>query len=290
MTRKGMLLPIGVAVEVIGSLVLAAGVTGMLMWPIPDWATIAFPVGMTLSIPGAFMIVLGLTNRAMRTAMSAVGGDVQPSRSGGLFGMIKDMAGGNHDLRDNGVPAAAVILSMHDTGVTINDQPMVAFDLEVHPESGDAYRVAHREPIPRLLVGAVLPGAHLAIYVDPQDRGRVLIDWERAPRWSSPSAGERVSAADILARGVPAMVTVLGTFSTNGMTADNGDPILGLVLRVSGPNGSYEARLAHRVPPQYLALIFPDTRLPAKIAPEDPQKVAIDWDQVHATPESQRRL
>ncbi|WP_327584156.1 hypothetical protein OHA25_51500 [Nonomuraea sp. NBC_00507] len=290
MTRKGMLLPIGVAVEVIGGLVLAAGVTGMLMWPIPGWASIAFPVGMTLSIAASFMIVLGLTRRAMRSAMSAVGGDVQPSRSGGLFGMIKDMAGGNHDLRGNGMPAGAVILSMRDTGVTINDQPMVAFDLEVRPESGDAYRVAHRQQIPRLLVGAVLPGAHLAVYVDPQDRGRLLIDWERAPRWNSSGPGERVSAADILARGVPAMVTVLGTFSTNGMTADNGDPILGLVLRVSGPNGSYEARLAHRVPPQYLALIFPDTRLPAKIAPEDPQKVAIDWDQVHATPESQRSL
>jgi hypothetical protein len=286
-----MLLPMGVALEVIGGLTLAAGVAGMFMWPMPDWAGIAFSIGMTLTVGASFLIVFGLTNRAMRTAMSGFGEAAKAAGAGGLFGMINDLAGGgNHDLVQNGVPADAVIVSMRDTGVTVNDQPMVAFDLEVHPVGGSAYRVAHRQAIPRLLVGAVLPGAHLSVFVDPNDGGRLLINWEVAPGWTAPPAGQRVSAADILARGVPAMVTILGTFSTNGVTADNGDPILGLILRVEGPQGTYETRLAHRVPPEYLALIFPDTRLPAKIAPEDRGKVAIDWDQVHATPESRRSL
>jgi hypothetical protein len=106
--------------------------------------------------------------------------------------MIKGIVGGNHDLWDDGDPAGAVILSMQDTGVTINDQPMIAFDLDVRPEGGAAYRVVHRETMPRLLVGAILPGAHLPIFVDPRDPGRVLIDWELAPSWNSPPAGERV--------------------------------------------------------------------------------------------------
>lgn len=284
MTRKGMLLPVAVAVEVIGLSVLAAGIAGMFMWPMPDWAAIAFPVGMVLTVPGAFLLVWGLTNRAMGKAMSGFGDALQASGTGGLFDMVKDMAGGgNRDLLDNGVRADAVVLSMRDTGVTVNDRPVVAFELEVHPAHGDAYRVAHRDSLPRLLVGAVLPGAHLSVLIDPHDRGRVLIDWEHTAAPGHPEAGERVSAADILARGVPATVTVLGTFSTNGMTADNGDPIVGLLLRVDGAHGSYEARLAHRVPPRHLAELLPGTRLPAKVAPEDPQKVAIDWDAIHAT-------
>lgn len=288
--NKGMLLSIGIAVEVVGSLTLAAGIGGMTMWPMPSWATFAFTIGMMLSIPAAFVIAWGLTSRAMTTVMSGFDGTAKSSGVGGLFGAIKDMAGGNHDLANTGDIASAIVISMRDTGVTINDQPMVAFDLEVRPEGGTSYFIAHRASMPRLLVGAILPGAHLPIYVDRHDRGRILIDWELAVNWNSPSPGERVSAADILERGMPAMVTVLGTFSTDGMTADNGDPILGLLLRVAGPHGTYETRLAHRVPPQYMALIAPDTQLPAKIAPENPQKVAIDWDQVHSTPESQRYL
>lgn len=284
MMRKGMLLPMGVAVEVIGAGVLAVGVAGMFMWPMPGWAVTAFTVGMALTVPGAFLLVWGLTSRAMGRAMAGFdGAPARPGGAGGLFGLLKDMAGGgNHDLLANGVRAGAVVLAMRDTGVTVNDQPVVAFDLEVHPADGEAYRLAHRDSLPRLLVGAVLPGARLRLFVDPHDRGRVRIDWEQAPAQGFPPAGERVSAADILARGVPAVVTVLGTFSTNGMTADNGDPIVGLLLRVDGPHGPYEVRLAHRVPPHHLAGLLPDARLVARVAPEDPQKVAIDWDGVHA--------
>ncbi|TMR99874.1 hypothetical protein [Nonomuraea basaltis] len=287
MMRSGKLLPVGVVVEVIGLVLLTAGVVGMLTWPMPGWASAAFAVGMTLTILGAFPIAHAMTHRAMRTAMSAFDGAGPKSGSGGLFGMINDLAGGNRDLLVNGVPATAAILSMSDTGMTVNDLPMVAFDLEVRREGAGAYRVAHRESMPRLLVGAILPGARLPVRVDPSDHNRLTIDWQHAAEYASPPAGQRVSAADILARGVPAMVTVLGTFSTNGMTADNGDPILGLLLRVTGPHGSYEVRLAHRVPPHHLARVHPDARFPAKIAPEDPEKVAIDWDQVHPIPHAQ---
>jgi hypothetical protein len=143
----------------------------------------------------------------------------------------------------NGVPASAVVLSMSDTGITVNDLPMVMFDLEGRREGTVAYRVAHRESMPRLLVGAVLPGSQLPVRVDPADQGRLAMQ---------------------------------------GMTAGNGDPIVGLVLRVSGPQGTYEVRLAHRVPPHCLGLIHPGARLMVEIAPEDRQKVAIDWAPVAA--------
>ncbi|MEV0146342.1 MULTISPECIES: hypothetical protein [unclassified Nonomuraea] len=59
---------------------------------------------------------------------------------------------------------------------------------------------------------------------DPHDPGRLVVDWWHATCHVSRPAGQRVSAADILVRDVPATVTILGTFSTNGMTTDDGDP------------------------------------------------------------------
>jgi hypothetical protein len=280
MAPKAKLLPIGVAVVVSGLVILGGGVMGMMMWPMPGWASVAFSVGMTVTIPGAFLTVFGMINRSMGAAMSSMDGALRPAGSGGMFGLIKDLAGGNRDLLLNGAPAKAVVLSMRDTGVTVNDLPMVVFELEVHRPGSEPYRVAHRESIPRLLVGAVLPGSHLAVRVDPSDPARLAVDWSQAagPTFRPAAAGQQVSAADILARGVPAIVTILGTFSMNGMTADDGAPVVGFDLYVTGPYRPYEVRLAHRVPRVHLTRLVPGTRLPAKIAPEDPQKVAIDWE------------
>ncbi|MBG0832442.1 hypothetical protein HS041_32570 [Planomonospora sp. ID67723] len=93
-------------------------------------------------------------------------------------------------------------------------------------------------------------------------------------------AGEHLSAADLLARGVPGTALVLGTFGMDGMTADNGDPIVGFVLLVTPADGRlpYEVRLGHRVPAAHLHRTLPGTGLPVKIAAEDPEKVAVDWD------------
>ncbi|GAA3160529.1 hypothetical protein [Nonomuraea roseoviolacea] len=280
MAKKGKLLPVGAAVVGSGLVLLGAGVLGMTMWPMPGWAGVAFSAGMTLTAPGAFLVVFGLVNRSMGAAMSSMDGALRPAGSGGVFGMIKDLAGGNRDLLLNGSPASAVVLSMRDTGVTVNDLPMAVFELEVRRPGSEPYRVAHREPIPRLLVGAVLPGSPLAVRVDPHDPARLAIDWSQAagPASRPAAAGQQVSAADILARGVPATVTILGTFTMNGMTSGDGDPVVGFDLRVTGPYRPYEVRLAHRVPRPHLTRLVPGTALPAKIAPEDPQKVAIDWE------------
>ncbi|NUW35864.1 hypothetical protein HTZ77_31265 [Nonomuraea sp. SMC257] len=280
MAQKGKLLPVGAAVVGSGLVLLGAGVVGMMTWPMPGWAGVAFSAGMTLTVPGAFLVVFGLINRSMGAAMSSMDGALRPAGSGGVFGMIRDLAGGDRDLLRNGSPASAVVLSMRDTGVTVNDLPVAVFELEVHRPGAEPYRAAHREPIPRLLVGAVLPGSHLAVRVDPNDPGRLTVDWSQAagPASRPSAAGRQVSAADILARGVPATVTILGTFSMNGMTTDDGDPVMGFDLRVTGPYRPYEVRLAHRVPRPHLTRLVPGTVLPAKIAPEDPQKVAIDWE------------
>ncbi|GAT67404.1 lipoprotein [Planomonospora sphaerica] len=280
MARMGKL---GVGVGICGGLLLAAGVTGMTMWPMPTWATPAFVVGMMTTFAGVFTSAWSFHTTAFRRGMSVFEEQLGPEKSGGLFGMVRDlqdMARGNGDLLAAGVPATAVVLSMRDTGMTLNDQPMVGFELEVRPTGAAPYRVAHRETLPRLLVGAVLPGSVLSVRIDPADPRRLAVDWNRAPGREEPVVAEHLSAADLLTRGLPGTATVMGTFDLNGMTAGNGDPIVGFVLQVvpDGGGAPYQVRLGHRVPPAHLHRTVPGTRLPVRIAAEDPEKVAVDWE------------
>jgi hypothetical protein len=80
-------------------------------------------------------------------------------------------------LLATGIPAQAVVESMADTGVTINNQPLVSFLLTVRTQDGQTYQVTHRQSLPRITMGAVLPGVTLPVKVDRQRRDRVRIDW-----------------------------------------------------------------------------------------------------------------
>ncbi|GAA5067029.1 hypothetical protein HNP84_001056 [Thermocatellispora tengchongensis] len=80
-------------------------------------------------------------------------------------------------LLTEGVSAQAVVESMADTGVTVNGQPVVSFALEVRPEHGAAYRVTHRQSLPCIPMGMVVPGVTLPVRIDPQRPARLRIDW-----------------------------------------------------------------------------------------------------------------
>ncbi|MGW2159046.1 hypothetical protein [Nonomuraea sp. NPDC001699] len=87
------------------------------------------------------------------------------------------MARNGQRLLATGIPAPAVVESMADTHMTVNDQPVVSFGLVVQPDEGPAYRVAHRQTLPRVPMGLVVPGAVLPVKVDPARPDRVRIDW-----------------------------------------------------------------------------------------------------------------
>ena len=69
----------------------------------------------------------------------------------------------------------AVINAIRDTGMTINDDPVVEFQLNVTDADGSVYAVLHQQIISRLRVPAVQPGAEVAVRIDPADRNKVLI-------------------------------------------------------------------------------------------------------------------
>ncbi len=86
------------------------------------------------------------------------------------------------ELEKTGLPAEATILQIRDTGMTLNNDPVVDFMLEVRPEGKAPYRAKTRMPISRLEIPRFQPGAVVRINYDPNDPSRVSFDLEdRSP-------------------------------------------------------------------------------------------------------------
>jgi hypothetical protein len=91
-----------------------------------------------------------------------------------LSGMQTASADAQH-LAASGVPGTATISAVSDSGITINENPTVDFDLMVSVPGREPYPVRHRQTVPRLQIGQLVPGAQLAVRVDPVDPQKILI-------------------------------------------------------------------------------------------------------------------
>jgi hypothetical protein len=78
-------------------------------------------------------------------------------------------------LSANGLPGTARIESLRDTGITVNENPTVEFDLSVSVAGATPYRVAHRQTISRLTISSFQPGATVPVRVDPADPQSLII-------------------------------------------------------------------------------------------------------------------
>ena len=83
------------------------------------------------------------------------------------------------DILATGKPATATIVGISDTGVTINQDPVVAFDLEVHPDHASPFLAKTKALISRLDVPQIQPGRTVPVKFDPKQPSRVAIDaWD----------------------------------------------------------------------------------------------------------------
>lgn len=67
------------------------------------------------------------------------------------------------------------INAIRDTGVTINEDPVVEMQINVTDADGSAYPVLHSQTISRLKVGSIQPGSEVPVRIDPTDRTRIYI-------------------------------------------------------------------------------------------------------------------
>jgi hypothetical protein len=80
-------------------------------------------------------------------------------------------------LQREGVPAQAEILSIGESGLTVNDDPVISLDVEVRPADSPPYKATiKRLLVSRLEIPQFQPGRVIPVRYDPKDPTRVSFD------------------------------------------------------------------------------------------------------------------
>jgi hypothetical protein len=80
------------------------------------------------------------------------------------------------EVQAMGESAQATIVEIVDTGMTLNNDPVVDLILDVHRTGQSSYQARTRTPISRLDVPRFQPGAIVPVKVDPRNPNRVALD------------------------------------------------------------------------------------------------------------------
>jgi hypothetical protein len=92
-----------------------------------------------------------------------------------IYRIFKNMSGNSAVLK-TGVSAPAVIISVADTGTTMNDSPQVRLTLQVTPAERPPFQAIATTFVGRLQVGMIVPGASVTVKYDPNDISKVAIE------------------------------------------------------------------------------------------------------------------
>ncbi len=80
----------------------------------------------------------------------------------------------NRRIQRSGQRAEAEVLKLWDTGMTINEHPVVRLRLRVCPLAGAPFEAETESLIPRLQVPQVQPGARVEVRFDPRSKAVAL--------------------------------------------------------------------------------------------------------------------
>ncbi len=215
---------------------------------------------------------------------------------GSRLGRVSSLDG---RLRATGISGTATITSLGEIGVTANGSPVIEFGLEVDSTAHAPFSTTIRQRAPRPFTGAFLPGAIVAVRVNPTDREHLAIDWESystvqpsseslaTPAVAVSPSGRVRDAEDLLRTGrhATAVVTSMeyaGDMSELGLVeiGATGDDdrlfVIGLEVKQARLD-PYEVRVSHWVPERLLGRVGPRTRVDVVVDRDDSHSVAIDW-------------
>lgn len=80
------------------------------------------------------------------------------------------------EVRGKGLPAKGRVLKIWETGVRVNDNPVVGFLLEIHAKEMAPYEAETKALISILWIPQIQPGAVLPVRYDPKDPTRIALD------------------------------------------------------------------------------------------------------------------
>lgn len=94
-------------------------------------------------------------------------------------------------------PATIIIRSVRDTGVKVNQQPRLKFELTVQPDGMSPYAVTKKATVPFAALGSLRPGdGFRALVAGPDKPQEMQIDWETRVTAADASSGTAEHSAD----------------------------------------------------------------------------------------------
>jgi hypothetical protein len=209
--------------------------------------------------------------------MSAMGflddiGDAFRSVTGGVDG----------ELIATGTLGRADLLGVDISGTTIQIgnglvERKADFTLQVYLEGQPPFQATCTQRVQEIYIPQLIPGQTvLAVRGDPADHSKVAIDFaSEVPNVTVASGEGHNSAAWILANGTDASVVLVAN-QPMGLTSSAGDPVQALTLTIDKGADSYQVQVGNGVPNSALPLLFPGSKLHAKIG-DGPNDVVVDW-------------
>jgi hypothetical protein len=209
--------------------------------------------------------------------MSAMGffddiGDAFRSVTGGV----------DKELLTTGTLGRADLLGVDISGTTIQIgnglvERKADFTLQVYLEGQAPYQATCTQRIQEIYIPQLVPGQTvLAVRVDPADHSKVALDFQTEVPNVTVAAGQgHDSAAWVLANGTDANVVLVAN-QPIGLTSPAGDPVQALTLTIDKGADSYQVQVGNGVPNSALPLLFPGSKLHAKIG-DQPNAVVVDW-------------
>jgi len=206
----------------------------------------------------------------------------------GLFNKMRNLAGSvPKELLQNGLLGRGIIVSIQQTSVStgadFDPAHVCVFTLEVALDGVPRYTATCRQAVKAtILPQLMLPGATVAVRVDPNDHSRIALSLgEEPPTVTMASSGDpnTGSAARILEYGVPCRAVIVQS-QPMGMRSSTGKDMYAFVLTVMAEGRApYQTQVGNPVPADALPLVYPGNTVPAKrMADGEDHEIVIDWD------------
>ena len=196
-------------------------------------------------------------------------------------------AGPDAEVLQLGRPAQAAILQVQPLSTTVSVgnglvERVCVLNVKITMDDVQPYQVQVKQRIPEIHLAQLQSGSVVvAAKVHPQDPQRVVLDFNAPlPTVRYNGGGDPThTAAYVLANGEQAEAVIVSSQPLN-MTNAEGVPLQAFELTVI-PGGygqePYRAKVGHPVPPSALPLIFPGAKVPIRVLPSEPNRIAIDW-------------
>lgn len=185
-------------------------------------------------------------------------------------------------LLKNGTPARATIVTLTDTGMTVNNNPRIRLELDIAGPSG-RYRATTSAVVSRLVTARYVPGTVVDVMVDANNPQQVALVDVAAPAQAGTTAGieRRLKEIDeynqrVGKSGEPARATIIKAEPMNVMVNGN-NPAITFILKVH-PVGAepFLAEAAGVIGEQAVQKYQPGCEVYVRFEATDKTRVALD--------------